>query len=65
MGKSFCPFEPNQMLLLPPSIADWLPEGHQLFVLRDFLETIDLTPITSIHGGEKRGYHYRERPQLG
>jgi hypothetical protein len=28
MGKSFLPDDVNQSLLFPPSLHDWLPEGH-------------------------------------
>ena len=26
--KTFKPYNPNQLFLLPPAIRDWLPEGH-------------------------------------
>ena len=29
MPQNFLPYEPDQLLLLPPSIADWVPEGSQ------------------------------------
>ncbi len=28
MAKTFRPYEPDQLLLLPPSLADWVPEDH-------------------------------------
>jgi hypothetical protein len=28
MAKTFRPYEPDQMLLMPPSLADWVPEDH-------------------------------------
>jgi len=34
MGKSYRPYYPDEDLLLPPSLRDWLPEKH-LAVRRD------------------------------
>ena len=28
VGKSFRVYDPDQMFLMPPSIADWVPESH-------------------------------------
>ncbi|MET7538702.1 IS1182 family transposase, partial [Streptomyces sp. NPDC005507] len=28
VGKTFRAFDPHQVMLLPPSLDDWLPEGH-------------------------------------
>lgn len=56
MSKTYRPYEPNQMLLMPPSLLEWLPSDHMVHVLRQVLEIIDLTPITSIYEGEERGY---------
>ena len=34
MAKTYRPYVPEQDLLLPPSLRDWLPEDHlALFVL--------------------------------
>lgn len=30
--KHFKPYEPDQSLLLPPNMNDWLPEDHLVFV---------------------------------
>ena len=60
MSKKFRAYEPDQMLLLPPSLLEWLPKDHLVFFLRDVLETIDLGPITQVYEDELRGnppYH--------
>jgi transposase len=44
------------MFLLPPSLIDWLPKDHMVFFLRDVLEKIDLSPITSVYEREERGF---------
>jgi hypothetical protein len=42
MGKSFFPDNLNQLLLLPASLHDWLPEGHLTQFLADVVGA--LTP---------------------
>jgi transposase len=56
MSKTYRPYEPNQLFLMPPSLLDWLPKGHMVHVVREVLEIIDLTPITSSYEEEGRGY---------
>lgn len=55
MSKTYRPYEPDQMLLLPPSLLDWLPQDHMIFFLRDVLGAIDLSPITDVYEEEMRG----------
>lgn len=45
MGKSFVPDEVNQSLLFPPSLHDWLPEGHLARFLVDVAGALDLSAI--------------------
>ena len=33
--KTFKPYTPDQLLLLPPALQDWLPEGHLALFLSD------------------------------
>ncbi|MGA9115548.1 MAG: IS1182 family transposase [Bacteroidota bacterium] len=56
MSKTYRPYEPDQMFLMPPSLIDWLPKEHMVFFLREVLEKIDLSPITSVYEREERGY---------
>ena len=56
MSKTYRPYEPDQMFLLPPSLIEWLPKDHLVFFVRDVLERIDLSPITSVYEQEERGY---------
>jgi hypothetical protein len=35
MAKTYRPYVPEQDLLLPPSLRDWLPEGHLAFFVSD------------------------------
>src|SRR6266404_483070 len=43
MGQIFHPYEPEQVLLLPPSLGDWVREGHLAHFVADSVEQLDLT----------------------
>ncbi|WP_431955224.1 IS1182 family transposase [Actinacidiphila sp. bgisy167] len=56
MDKRFRAFDPHQVLLLPPSLDDWLPEDHLARFVADLVDqTLDLTPVLADYT-EKRGY---------
>lgn len=56
VAKTFRPYDPNQILLLPPSLDDWLPEGHLArFVSELVEEALDLSAIRAAYT-EERGY---------
>ena len=44
------------MLLLPPSLQDWLPENHLSYFVRDVIDNLDFRAIESIYEREERGY---------
>jgi len=43
MAANYLPYDPQQMLLLPESIQDWLPEGHLAHFISDTVDTLDLS----------------------
>jgi len=43
------------MLLLPPSLLDWLPEGHLAHFILDVVEQLDLSKIYASYKGDGRG----------
>jgi transposase len=45
MGKSFLPDQIDQSFLFPPSLHDWLPEGHLARFLVDVVGALDLSAI--------------------
>jgi len=48
--------------LLPPSLHDWLPEGHLAYFVSDVVDQLDLSAIESVYEDEERGqppYHPR------
>jgi len=56
MGKSFLSDDVNQSLLFPPSLHDWLPEGHLARFLVDVVSVLDLSAIyASYEAGDGRG----------
>jgi len=56
MEKTYRPYDPDQLLLLPPALQDWLPEEHVIFFLSDLVDQLDLTAITTGYEQEGRGY---------
>lgn len=42
MAANYLPYEPQQMLLLPEALQDWLPEGHLAHFIGDTVDTLDL-----------------------
>ena len=42
MAANYLPYEPQQMLLLPEALQDWLPEGHLAHFISDTVDTLEL-----------------------
>jgi transposase len=55
MGKSYRPYYPDEELLLPPSLRDWLPEKHLAYFVSDVVDNVDLSAMDAVYGSEKRG----------
>ena len=55
MPKTFRPYVPEQSLLLPPSLSDWIPEGHLARFVSDVVDELDLSDIESSYR-EERGF---------
>jgi len=56
MSKTFRPYDPEQMLLMPASMRDWLPADHLAYFISDVVEHLDLSAIMERYAGEERGY---------
>src|SRR5256885_187118 len=56
MAKTYRPYVPEQDLLLPPSLREWLPEDHLAFCVSDLIDQLDLSAITKVYEDEERGY---------
>ena len=61
MAMAFRPYVPERDVLLPPSLRDWLPDGHLAFFVSDQIHQFDLSAITSVYGQDERGYGQREQ----
>jgi transposase len=56
MAKTYRPYLPEQDLLLPPSLREWLPEDHLAYFVSDLIDQLDLSAITTVYEDEERGY---------
>lgn len=62
MAKSYRAYLPEQDLLLPPSLGEWLPEDHLAYFVSDVVDQLDVSAIESVYEEEERGqppYHPR------
>ena len=48
MTKTYRPYQPEQDLLLPPSLRDWLPENHLAYFASDRVDQLDLSAIYAV-----------------
>ena len=55
MAKTFRTYEPDQMLLLPPSLQDWVPQDHLARFISDMVDSMDVSEIEDAYT-EERGY---------
>ncbi len=67
MQKTFQPYDPDQLLLLPPSVRDWVAPDDVAHFINDVVDCLDLTAIESDYEDELRGfppYHPRLMTKL-
>ena len=59
MGPNFLECDCDQVLLLPPSLREWLPEGHLAWFVIDAVERLDLTAFYGAYrlDGQGRAAH--------
>jgi transposase len=55
MPKGYRPYLPDQDLLLPPSLREWVAEEHLVYFVSDVVDQLDLSAIHAVYGEEKRG----------
>ena len=56
----FREYQPNQLLLLPPDMREWLPEDHLAHFISDLVDELDLWAIMESYDGSAGGqpaYH--------
>ena len=62
MNKTYLPYDPDQQLLLPAAIQEWLPDDHLAYFISDVVDQLDLSEVSARYEGERRGgppYHPR------
>jgi transposase len=62
MAKTFRTYLPEQNLLLPASLREWLPDDHLCYFVSDVVDQLDLSAIERVYEEEDRGqppYHPR------
>ena len=55
MPKGYRAYLPEQDLLLPPSLRQWLEEDHLVYFVSDVVDQLDLSAIHAVYEKEKRG----------
>jgi transposase len=55
MAKGYRAYLPEQDLLLPPSLREWLPDNHLVWFVSDVVDQLDLSGIHAVYERELRG----------
>ncbi len=58
MSHRFKPYEPDQILLLPPSLLDWLPEDHLVYFLADVVDQLIDSSVANRTERPRRSYQW-------
>lgn len=54
MPTTYRPYQPNQTLLLPPSVSEWLPDDHLAHFINDAVDALDLQAFHARYEGDGR-----------
>jgi transposase len=60
MSHTFRQVDRDTLYLLPPSLNDWLPEGHLARFVVEIVEQLDLTSIKAAYAGRGSKAHHPE-----
>jgi len=55
VGYNFARVDREQLMLMPPSVADWLPEGHLAWFVLDVVAALDLSGFLVGYRADGRG----------
>ncbi len=55
MPRGYRTYLPEQELLLPPSLRQWLPENHLVYFVGEVVDQLDLSAIHAVYQKETRG----------
>jgi len=56
VSKTFRPYEPDQIILMPASMREWLPSDHLSYFISDVVDHLDLSAMMERYASEERGY---------
>src|SRR3546814_9073849 len=54
MPTTYRPYDPDQLLLLPASLKEWLPEKHLAYFVSDTVDALDLKALHVRYEGDGR-----------
>ena len=54
MGTTFRPYQPDQVLMLPPDLREWVSEGHLAHHVSDLVDAVDLSAFYAPYRGDGR-----------
>ena len=54
MATTFRSYHPDQILLLPPDLREWIPEGHLAHHVSDLVDALDLSQFYAPYEGDGR-----------
>ena len=55
MPHHFRPYQPEQPLLLPPDLRDWLPEDHLVYTVSELVDALDLAAFYAPYAQQGSG----------
>jgi hypothetical protein len=50
---NFRVYNPDQLMLMPPDLAKWLPEDHLVYFIRGVIGRLDLCAFYETYDGSK------------
>ena len=53
---NFRTYNPDQLMLMPLDLAQWLPQDHLVYFIRDVVGQLDLSGVYASYDGSKGGY---------
>jgi len=51
MATSYRRYDPDQVMLLPAALQDWLPQGHLAYFISDTVDALDLSAFYARYAG--------------
>src|SRR5215212_9257928 len=55
MGARFIGVDREQVFLMPPSVRDWVPEGHLVWTVLEAVGELDLSGFYAVYRGDRYG----------